>query len=327
MTKTGASRLSRWGYRAESFIDRFRPARSSDDLMVDSYTGYATPEGVVVRGRVLTRRQLRATPLKPGLPTNLRAMVALFLTREVSDVEVVVEGIIGHSDEEGYFSIRVPVTDPETTFLNVSLPKYGYECQAPVVVPHPQARIGIISDIDDTILQTGAWSILRNLWTTLTGAVESRLIFADTAELIRLLQDGVNPVFYVSSSPWNLHSFLDAVFRHNEVPFGPKFLRDLGISETQFIKSSHGSHKGDAIDSIVAANPTLKFVLIGDTGQHDGKVYLDAIARHEGRIIEVCLRGAGPLDIIDEQWADEIRATGVAFYSGPTFEPLLTETR
>lgn len=326
MTEHRGTWLTRSAHRVESIIDRFRPARPTDDLVIEPYTGYATPQGIVVRGRVLSRRQRRNTAARPGLLTNLRAMVMLFLTREVSDVEVGVEGITGHSDEEGYFTIRVPVSDPETTFLKVRLPEYGYECQAPVVVPHPQAWIGIISDIDDTILQTGAWSILRNLWTTLTGAVESRRIFADAAELIRLRQDGINPVFYVSSSPWNLHGFLDAVFRHNDIPFGPKFLRDLGISETQFIKSSHGSHKGDAIDTIVTANPTLKFVLIGDTGQHDGKVYLDAIARHEGRIIEVCLRSAGPLDMIDEQWADEIRATGVAFYSGPTFEPLLTET-
>lgn len=250
-------------------------------------------------------------------------MASHFVTREVSDVEVEVAGTMTRSGEEGYFKVCVFVADTETAYLTVTLPAHGYRCQAPIVIPDPDARFGIISDIDDTVMQTGAFSLARNLWTTLTGSVESRKIFPDTVALIRTRQASKNPVFFVSSSPWNLHSFLSAVFQRNDVPFGPKFLRDLGISETQFIKSSHGSHKGDAIDTIIAANPGLRFVLIGDTGQHDGQVYLEAIERHKTVIAEVCLRHAGPIDDRDADIAEKIRNTGVALYTGPSFAPLV----
>ncbi len=280
-----------------------------------------------MHGRVLSRRQAEAVSKEPGLLRNMRAMASHFVTREVGDVEVEVAGIKTRSGEEGYFKVCVPVPHKQTAYLTVTLPAHGYECQAPIVIPDPDAQFGIISDIDDTIMQTGAFNLACNLWTTLTGSVESRKIFPDTVALIRTRQASKNPVFFVSSSPWNLHSFLSAVFQRNDVPFGPKFLRDLGISKTQFIKSSHGSHKGDAIDTIISANPGLRFVLIGDTGQHDGQVYLEAIERHKTVIAEVCLRHAGPMDDLDADIADKIRSTGVALYTGPNFAPLIETTQ
>lgn len=325
LAKTRRDMLAKIAHCVETFIDRFRPARSTDDLIIDPYVGYGSPQGVVVRGRVLRRRQSRDSSAKPGLLRNIRVMASLFLSQEVGGVDVDVNGVEARSDEEGYFTACVPVTDPAVTQLTLKLPDQGYTCLASVVIPDKQADIGIISDIDDTIMQTGAFSLVRNIWTTLTGSIESRKIFPDTVALIRMRQAGKNPVFYVSSSPWNLHGFLLAVFQRNDVPFGPKFLRDFGISETQFITNTHGSHKGDAIDTIIAANPGLGFVLIGDTGQHDGQVYLDAIRRHKAVIVEVCLRGAGPLDDLDADLAAQIRETGVVFHTGPSFDALINQ--
>lgn len=323
LQKVRGNRLARIAYRVENFIDRFRPSRPHDDLFIEPYVGYGTPEGVIVRGRVLNRRQVGRVSETRGFVANVRAMVSNFVTYEVGGVEVDVAGIKSRSGEEGYFTACVPIADQKATELTLKLCEHGFECQAPIVIPDPQAELGIISDIDDTIMQTGAFSLARNLWTTLTGSVGSRKIFSDTVALIQTRQAGKNPIFYVSSSPWNLHSFLSAVFQHNDVPFGPKFLRDLGISETQFIKSSHGSHKGDAIDTIISANPGLRFVLIGDTGQHDGQVYLEAIQRHKTVIAEVCLRHAGPIDDLDADIAEKFRSTGVAFYTGRSFAPLV----
>jgi phosphatidate phosphatase APP1 len=94
------------------------------------------------------------------------------------------------------------------------------------------------------------------------------------------------------------------------------FLRDLGLAGTR----GHKDHKGAAVDAILAANPGLPFVLIGDTGQKDAFVYRDAIARHPGRIERVILRepvvGApqASLDAIAE-----IQAAGVACHHARDF--------
>ncbi|NNK16772.1 MAG: DUF2183 domain-containing protein, partial [Sulfitobacter sp.] len=80
-------------------------------------------------------------------------------------------------------------------------------------------------------------------------------------------------------------------------------------------------HKGSSIDTLLAANPDLNFVLVGDTGQHDAFVYHDAIKRHPGRIKAVVLREPGPgPDAESRQVMSDIEEMGVQMLHGPTFD-------
>ena len=281
--------LGRAGTRIERGWERLT-ARKGGNPLLEPYRGYATPDHLVVRGRVLTA--LRRTEPEPEHSRwmNLRQMAGLFLTDEVSGVSVRAAGATAISDVEGYIRLDVPRTgDHAAGWAEVHVEISGRpasRCGFPVLVPGPSARRGVISDVDDTMMRTGAYSLARNLWTTFTGSALTREIFPDAVELMRALQDGANPVFYVSSSPWNLHHFLDSVFARAGLVPGPMFLRDLGLAGTR----GHKDHKAAAIDAILAANPGLPFVLVGDTGQKDAFVYRDAIHRHPGRIERVILR-------------------------------------
>jgi phosphatidate phosphatase APP1 len=196
-------------------------------------------------------------------------------------------------------------------------------------VPKADAAFGVISDIDDTMMETGAYSLWRNIWTSLTGNALTRTVFEDAKQLMSLLQDnGRNPIFFVSSSPWNLHGFLDEIFARAGLPKAPKFLRDYGISDTQFITGTHGDHKGGAIDQIMAANPDLPFTLIGDTGQHDAHVYRDAIERHPGRVQRVILRAPGAgADADDLGYVSQIKDLGVPVLIGPDYTEAIAALR
>ncbi len=294
--------------------------------LLDAYKGYAEPGALVVRGRVLTGLRHSEPVPEQSRWTNLRQMAGLFLTDEVADVPVAVPGTHarGVSDAEGYVLLHVPAGDraPGWHDLTLCLPDVPGSARAfPVLVPDPAARFGVISDIDDTMMETGAYSLARNLWTTFTGSALTRRVYPDSVALMtRLSAGGLNPVFYVSSSPWNLHAFLDSVFARAGLVTGPMFLRDLGPAEDKVLTGGHGSHKGAAIDRILAANPRLAFVLIGDTGQHDAMIYRDAVLRHEGRIAAVILRepvvGAGPKSL---EAIAAIEAAGVPCHHAPDF--------
>ncbi|KAF0675918.1 App1 family protein [Profundibacterium mesophilum] len=294
--------LHRAALAAERGIDRIRPARKSDTPVIDPHRGYSTPEGLVLRGRVLA--SLRSTAPHPdhGLLDNLKQMAGLFLTDELPGITVCAPAhdVRAVSDEEGYFSLVVPrsAAGDLPGWHEIALEVDGVPASrvgCPVLVTDSRAEIGVISDIDDTMMQTGAYSLALNLWTTFTGSSLTRKVFEDSVVLIdHLSGHGRNPVFYVSSSPWNLHSFLVRVFAQAGLTAGPMFLRDYGLGEGQFITNTHGDHKGAAIDLILEANPGLPFVLIGDTGQHDAEVYLEAAHRHGGRIAAVILREPGP---------------------------------
>ena len=316
-------------WRSEKLLDLLRgPAKRNQAdkrLIIEPYAGYATPAHLVVRGRVLTALR-RNSPL----PTqsrwlNFRQMLSLFLTDEVASVEVTAEGASAVTDEEGYFTLLLPrPTITGWTKVEVTIPGRAGSTQCPVLIAGEDARFAVISDIDDTMLETGAYSIARNLWTTFTGNAQTRRIFPDAVTFIEAIsEDGRNPIYYVSSSPWNLHWFLQQVFEAAGLRKGPAFLRDLGLSKTQFVTGTHGDHKGGSINVLMLANPELSYVLVGDTGQHDTFVYLDMIRRYPDRVLAVVVREPGPgPDARTRAAMDEIRATGTALLHGRDFSAM-----
>lgn len=323
-SNTFKTRLARLIHPLEKRIDRVKSGTPKDPI-IEGYLGYATPDTIVFRGRVLSRVVRRGAEKTDSKFANFVAMVSLFFTDEVADVTVVSGEHSALTDEEGYFSLILPrakalgwaeVTASLTGFPDADTTLYAF-------VPDRNARFGIISDIDDTILETGAYTLLRNLWTSLTGNALTRRIFPDSKAMIDRLHDDQNPVYYVSSSPWNMFGFLRQVFDHNGVLRAPMFLRDLGLSETQFITGTHGGHKGAAIDSILAANPDLPFMLIGDTGQEDAHVYLEAYQRHPGRIVKVALREPGPGPDADSRAAiEDMKKAGLTVQTGRDFSAI-----
>lgn len=278
-------------------------------MWIESYGGLATPGGIELRGRVL--RGARPIDGRTGPARNLGRMIGLFLTDEMPGVEVRAGGQVALTDREGYFVLTVP-HDGVLGWREVPVTAGDVTVPVAVFVPGPEAWLGAISDIDDTVIRTGAWSLPQNLRTTLTGSLDRREVFGDAVGLMAALAGGgQNPVFYVSSSPWNMHAFLVELFTRAGLARGPLFLRDFGFGRGQVVAERTAQHKGRWIDRIVAAHPGLPFVLVGDTGQHDAAIYADAVARHPGRVARVILRQAGPR-AADEAAIGRMRDMGVA---------------
>lgn len=316
--------------KAENIVDTFQDNDPPEELHLQPYFGYSTPEKIIIRGRALEADTNRASNDTPSLVESLAAMTALFMTKEIEGEIVRLGDNKAVSDEEGYYRIELDRNNPPSgwTEAPVVAERNGKTVNHPVLITSNRAKFGIISDIDDTIMQTKAWSTRKNLWTSVTGSVGSRYVYPDAATLLKLMAGSMsgrkNPVFYVSSSPWNLHGFLEAVFTANGVVRGPKFLRDFGVDHTKLIIGTHGDHKSKSIDRILAANPNLSFYLIGDSGQHDPVVYRDAVLRHPDRIKGVFIRTPGPgMGEEDRLPLTEVADHGVQIFAGETFEPLL----
>lgn len=291
-----------WVLRLERAWDAARLRRAGSrvpaDFRIVCYGGHGSGEGVVVRGRVVDDPPPSAAVEGEGAVATVRRMVRHFVTDELPGVplritvgDAVVDAV---TDDEGYFMARlrpsVDTLEAPWTRGTVELageyrgltgvPRAAME----VRVPAEEARFGVISDIDDTILETGVQRVGRMVRQTLTGSALTRTPFPGAPELYRDLSAGVNPVFYISSSPWNLHSFLSAFVRHRDFPRGPLLLRDL------LGRAAGREPKTTRIDEVLALHPDLRFVLLGDSGEHDPQTYVDTVRRHPGRILAVYIR-------------------------------------
>ncbi len=235
------------------------------------------------------------------------------------------------TDDEGYFRLALER-------LNQPLPAHTQWEQAvvraadgpseeganrlPILAPGRSVRLGIISDIDDTIIETGATNVLKNWRRVLIERPEDRLVVPGAQDLYQrlALRDGApaNPVFYVSSSPWNLHGFLVRFMELNQIPLGPLFLRDYGLSRSTFIAGPHIEHKIGAVETILGFYPDLRFVLIGDNGQKDIEVYAKVVRDCPGAVAGVIIRDVGGTcrQGRNGRLLDQIEAAGIPVFCG-----------
>jgi phosphatidate phosphatase APP1 len=178
----------------------------------------------------------------------------------------------------------------------VSAPVRGLKpvrATAEILIPGPLAELGIISDIDDTVLQTHVTQKLKMIWVTLSGSAFTRMPFEGTSELYHALAAGAsglanNPVFYVSKSPWNLYDFLVDFLDYHQLPRGPLLLRDIGLREAPPV-----DHKSAAVQQLLETYTGLPFVLLGDSGERDPEIYLETAARYPRRIAAIYIRDLG----------------------------------
>ncbi|MFC6591264.1 App1 family protein [Deinococcus lacus] len=309
--------------RAALAVDRalssfIQPRRAKGKLILQPYIGWGTPAQVEVQGRVLLPRLV--TPPRKGDARwrNFQNVMRRLFSREVSGVPVsgvlAGETVQGVSDSDGYFTLSFRPQQPLAGgWHELELRIEGREgvtrARAQVVA---EARFGIISDLDDTVIQSDVTSLPRMIVTSLTGNARTRTPFPGVGAFYRgLIREGErrNPIFYVSSSPWNFFDLLWQFLDYRRIPLGPLFLRNWGFD----LLAGHGGYKHGVIERIFQRYPDLKFVLVGDSGEKDPEIYSEIVRRFPGRVLAIYIRDVtdGVRDSGVRQLSEEVRKAGV----------------
>lgn len=265
---------------------------------LDLYIGMGTAHNAQIRGRALEDPPLRPPSKEDSSWDNFRRSFRLFETDEIADLEV--EVCVGDTcarcttDAAGFFQAEVHLEKPLPSGWNeVTAQPLGHEFARPIVgrllVPKAGAKFGVISDIDDTILQTHVRNTAKMVWVTVIGNALTRLSFDGAPELYQGLRRGGKdaPFFYVSRSAWNIHFLLEHFIRHRGFPEGPLSLRDAGLitppSEFRFSKAREA-------EKILRRYEPLPFVLIGDSGERDAEIYTGLSRKYPGRVLAILIR-------------------------------------
>jgi phosphatidate phosphatase APP1 len=309
-------------------------------VRVLAYAGYRNDLVARLKGRVV--RYEKPLDAGEGLLTRLYAMMEIYNSNELAGVPVRCEAY-GHvydgiTDAEGYFDFEVPVIQalPASTtweHVTISTPSHAAQqasAKVPVLAPGRAGNWGIISDIDDTVVETGATDFVKNWRRVLVEQPHDRLAVPGASSLYQTIAqdhaDPARPFFYVSSSPWNLYGFIAEFMELNGIPHGPMFLKDYGIDRSQFIRKGHDEHKLDAIERVLSFYPSLRFILIGDNGQRDVSVYAKVVTDCPGRVAAVFIRDvdgscrSGP----EGELLRQIEQRGVKTFCGAGFDDAVT---
>ncbi len=292
-----------------------RATGGPDDLMIQAYRGYGTSSRLYLKGRVLEDRGIEPPGEQDSAWENLQDMLKRVASKEVPHARLLarfhgVEQEV-QADAEGLFEVTLRLPEalaepgqwhPVQLLLLAPRPRAGGDpliAEGQVLVPPPTARFGVISDIDDTVVQTNVGNMLRAARTIMLGSARTRLPFPGVASFYRALHAGLpglpgNPLFFVSNGPWNLYDVLLEFLNLQGIPAAPIFLRDWGVSRQEFLPLESRGHKLAQIRPILDTYPHLPFILVGDSGEEDPEIYAQIVAENKGRILAVYVRDVVP---------------------------------
>eukprot|EP00471_Norrisiella_sphaerica_P013828 CAMPEP_0184494328 /NCGR_PEP_ID=MMETSP0113_2-20130426/28436_1 /TAXON_ID=91329 /ORGANISM="Norrisiella sphaerica, Strain BC52" /LENGTH=501 /DNA_ID=CAMNT_0026880047 /DNA_START=227 /DNA_END=1733 /DNA_ORIENTATION=+ len=162
----------------------------------------------------------------------------------------------------------------------------------------PASGISIISDIDDTIKLTEVKNSKKMLCNTFLyefAAVDGM------SQLYKYFEQRGAAFHYVSNSPWQLQPELEAFLKKAGFPDGTYHLKHLKFQFNKpitFLKNrllrskpdNKTNHKHSTIMSLLQAFPERQFILVGDSGEKDPKIYADIAQKFPRQINRVYIR-------------------------------------
>jgi phosphatidate phosphatase APP1 len=297
--------------------------RIRDPIIILPYLGLGTPQQLRLCGRVLQDEGFRPTNDAERRWRNFVAFVKRMESDEVPGVRLrasfqntTTEAV---TDRQGYFSIELKASSLNAGWHDIQLELVRdpqVRATGRVLVPPREAKFGVVSDIDDTIVYSQVIRKWRMILALAFSNARTRKPFKGVGAFYRALHGGLNPVFYVSKSPWNLYVPLVEYIEVQGLPTGPLLLRDFGPRMKK-------NHKAEAIKSILQTYPKLPFILIGDSGEQDPEIYSDIVRRSPERIRVIYIRSVNPapsrLAAIDRLVA-QIAPTGCQLVLAPDSE-------
>lgn len=288
--------------RIDDAIHGWRERRGRRRGLVPTFVpfpGYGGSGWARVLGRVVLRR--------PGSSPRERARTVRgwrsFTSIPVRDARVIVgdgaDEVAVSADRGGVLDARVALKLP-VGWAKVAIrvddgAERGEPVDAPVLVARPGARLGLLSDIDDTVMVTALPRPLLAAWNTFVldeharGAVPGMAVLY---ERISRQHPGL-PLVYLSTGAWNVAPTLGRFLKRNLYPRGALLLTDWGPTHDRWFRNGV-EHKRRNLRRLAAEYPEVRWILVGDDGQHDETLYRDFAREHPENVAAVAIRTLTP---------------------------------
>lgn len=293
-----------------------RRAGRHSGRVIHAYRGYGSRQEIFLMGRVFLQPGLGLS--LPGPVDDLVNILRRTLRWGVRDARLWVQVGQAHTevitDADGYFSVQLKIDEtlPDGAFwyrAGLTLLPKDHPAGAPapqqhdlpvasahIFIPPLKVDLGVISDIDDTVIYTGVASKLKMMYRLFVQKARHRTAFPGVSAFYRGLFYGQEqrcrrPMLYVSRGPWSIYEVLEEFFKLHRIPYGPVlFLREWGVTLQRPLPRRAKHHKAMLIRRMLRLYQELPFILIGDSGQRDPEVYAQIVAEHPGRIRAIYIR-------------------------------------
>jgi phosphatidate phosphatase APP1 len=291
--------FARLEYRFHSWRERRARARGLRPA-VTGFPGYGGEGWVRVLGRVLIAPPLART--STGEFASLRGWRS-FAAVPVAHarVTVVVDGVRHEvvADRGGVIDAKLPAQlAPGWQTIAMSV-EDGEPTENRVFVVGADVRFGVVSDVDDTVMVTALPRPLLAAWNSFVLDEHARQPVPGMAVLLERLsrEHPGTPVVYLSTGAWNVAPTLMRFLRRHLFPAGALLLTDWGPTHDRWFRSGR-AHKETNLRRLAAEFPDVKWLLVGDDGQHDDAIYTAFAIEHPDNVAAVAIRRLSPAEAV-----------------------------
>lgn len=284
--------------RVDHAVLRWRARRARErgfSAVVIPYTGYGSTTWVRVLGRVLLSQAEQRPEIEPAGARGWRSFTSIPV--ESAEVQVTVgdRTTTVTADRSGIVD-QVVEADLEPGWQRVELSVEGSApVHADVFVVAPDVTFGLVSDIDDTVMVTALPRPMLAAWHTFVVNEHARSTTPGMPVLYErlLTQHPGAPVIYLSTGAWNVAPTLTRFLSRNLYPAGALLLTDWGPTADRWFRSGR-EHKRNNLLRLADEFPQIRWLLVGDDGQHDEAIYSDFLTQHPDHVTAVCIRQLSP---------------------------------
>ena len=263
-----------------------------------AYQGYGSTEWVRVLGRVLLTQEpapgSRADHAARNGTQNVRGWRAFTsVPVQFTNVEVTIGDVVAHvkADRGGLIDTVVDIKLSPGWHTAVLRAEGTEPVEALIQVIAPETTFGIVSDIDDTVMVTALPRPFLALWNTFVLSERARMATPGMAVLLDRLtiEHPDAPVIYLSTGPWNAAPTLARFLGRNMYPAGALLLTDWGLTQDRWFRSGQ-EHKHRNLERLAKEFPDMRWLLIGDNGQHDEQIYSGFAQEHGDKVAAIAIR-------------------------------------
>ncbi|WP_394275280.1 App1 family protein [Luteococcus sp.] len=308
------------------------------------FVGYGTTDHIRVLARVVLRSREPQSHLGMATESFLQQRGwRNFFTAPAprAQVQVRLDGsrVDVQADRGGYVDVRLRIQGLSSGVHDVEVvTEDGAVSLVPVTVVPSEETFGLVSDLDDTVISTSLPRLFIAAWNSFVVTEEGRRAIPGMARMYQqmLADHPTAPVIYVSTGAWNTHAFLNRFLERHGFPRGAMLLTDWGPTNTGWFRSGP-DHKRQSLRELARDFPNVRWVLVGDDGQHDPALYgefaelqpdrVRAIAIRQLSMAEQVLAHGSTTVLADDDhvtWSPE-RAPEVRAPNGDELWPLLRE--
>ncbi len=203
------------------------------------------------------------------------------------------------ADDQGYWELigHQPLSGLEPGWHTLTSTP-GASSNAGLLVHDPRNQLGLISDIDDTIVVTDVNRTHRLLENSLIRPPTARQAVPGMAALYRRLiaanpHPEATPLVYVSAAPRQLTDSVRRFLNHNGFPRGVLQLKEVASGSSDPLTDQR-AYKVRRITAVLKAFPDVRFVLLGDDGEFDPESFAELAAAYPDQVAEIWIRRVHP---------------------------------